>query len=217
MIINAMHKMFSVPKCLVGNRGLVRRRWTAISSRAIRSGSWQDALKKVDFVSIDADDGPIGFFGCDVMTPNVICLQHVTSALIDAWLDQDREVDYISDFQPLMNLILDGMDFGWFCLGLLADGNASFLYKPGGQAFARQFLWKLLPWWDWFIKLEPRFQAAVFSLKWPQWGRAPIEYYRGVLSDRQKKAFNDALPASPEWFRKQVFESVREWGFAVSG
>ena len=160
-----------IPRVLCGVHREVRAAWRPIVKKVIRSKDWDTALQGVGWIPIDQTPGELIFQGPSLLIQGQNTLLYpIVRDLCDTVIRLDRPIRY-----PLMrDLVLQGAERMWFCLGLLAEGPS----LPVDPAYAadrievyRTLLRKLLRWWHYYCRFNHRFsEGESVRWNWPRWG-----------------------------------------------
>ena len=166
----------AVPRWMCARARDVSRAWRKILNQLLRGASWEEVSSGWEMVPLrvaphmlvlngppfdQADDEdnvmlyPIGEVLCDVAAR-----------------------DHRRHRPEVYRLILDGLGSFWFALACLG-ANTGLLPRSGDdeaeRAEAAAILRKLMPWWDQFCALEPRFYGGDWLPRgWPLWAHVPF-------------------------------------------
>jgi hypothetical protein len=189
-----------VPAILCGRWADASRKWKSIAKRAARDGKWDAALATVEMIRIDDAPGEIPLshaFGmprgenvwtCAIVPGISKVAQEVAGDLYDP---HTRELWY----RVMRDLMLDGMDHFWFCLGVLGRDSAYFPARtshddPDDQRrVAHAMLGKLLRWWPAMCGVDERMGGYFHGIEPWTWRVVPLSlcYALGMSKDRNEE------------------------------
>jgi hypothetical protein len=200
----------AIPRLLCGEYSDVKTKWKRIMRNVARDGSWSEVIRSLDFVDVRtspgqfimADNGwqPTGeHVWCCLVVPQdfgEVCV----AAAGSQELDEKRAIE----------ILQEGSQWFWLCLGLLGATRAYWLRKQAmngldGRVLCRAILLKLLRWWDTYCRLRSRFEE-IPGPGWFTWGVLPAHYctFAGLATEDEVQ---DLRNLSPE----AAGETMRHW------
>jgi hypothetical protein len=166
-----------IPTLLVGTLRDVDLRMRSLVKRALKSGSWEEALLDAEFVPVAKAPGylligPPGPY----FTGDHVHLYLIQDLLMSACRYADRNQWYATQ----RKMTLDGLNHFWFCLTSMAGVELIHMFHTAvdTSGFAQEALSKILRWWPIFCDLGSRFSFGLndnggsYSIGWPHWGNA---------------------------------------------
>jgi hypothetical protein len=169
-----------VPKVLIGKHRDVKSRWRSVVKKAVKSGSWDQALAGAEWVPVDHAPGSIVCQGPSLLIQG----EHFLAYLImDVLCDAAPKWEYRAEhYATIQRMALSGMDHFWFCLGTLDQhGLIDSTADPKANApIQRNLLEKVLRWWPDLCALKDRFSCAGIPMNPILWGAGSINWARGA-------------------------------------
>ncbi len=185
---------FRIPEPLCGTPCAVRQQWPGVVRKAIDTGSWAAALSDVRLLPLDRVPGMLILEGPGELRrkPHVL-LYELMDELGNLTYMGRRQIDASNELRT--RLILDGLGYSWFCLGLLGGADVWMIQSRScrreGHALAFNALRCLMNCWTDFIGLDQRFGSGMatfrirggaadfgkrlhgggFAAPWPTWGK----------------------------------------------
>jgi hypothetical protein len=114
---------FVFPRCLYGDDRRVRSAWNKVTKQAWKDGHWGSALSQLEFCSFASLSGHI------LTASPKWGLNKAEDCWRMYWLGnclKDAVHDESKDIERFNCLLIDGLEWFWFALGLLEHGSGSF-------------------------------------------------------------------------------------------
>jgi hypothetical protein len=118
---------FLFPRCLHGDHRSVRSAWMKVTRKAWKDGNWDRALADIEFCSVHNMPGQI-------MTQEFRYGKSIEAHWRAYWIGEllndivcDAEGDKVDVIEHMDRLMMDGLHWFWFALGLLETNGDIFL------------------------------------------------------------------------------------------
>jgi len=163
----------AIPRLFCGEAAAVKTAWRRVTRRVAREGTWQNVLPTLDFVDLEATKGYLARLE-DGRTSMLGDIWYQYMANDTLWLDcMEAAGSRDHGSERVIALTMEGLDWFWVCLGLLGGNSIwfpnDFVKRPNGIAELKSVVRHVMPWWDTFCQLRPRFLEPSL-ISWMTWG-----------------------------------------------
>jgi hypothetical protein len=166
----------SIPTFLCARARTVRSACRRFARKLVDSGSWDQALQRVDFIDIQAAPLMLVLYG-----PPMDGADDLDNVMLYPFVDEIGRLACVQEYRyqdQIQALLLEGMSRFWGAIALLASAGPLLpvARTPEIQrSFSRDFTKGFLRWWDQLCELDHRFYGGDWLPKpWPEWGRRRV-------------------------------------------
>ena len=203
---------YQIPKSLCGLHRICRPKWQRITKRAVAARSWDEALKKCDWIGVDQAPGALLMLGAwtAVEPGENTRLYLVQDLLFDALWMATPTGEEMAVLPTVRELFLTGSQNFWFCLSLLPHFNGIMPRREeleeANKSLCRDLARNVLVWWPQFCSLDMRFQLGLPSYRgWPNWSHGIGCLCLGAgMEDEEFKQLAHVGP-------REAGEKIKDW------
>lgn len=209
---DTVNEQLLVPKALWGRYRNVKPKWIRIVKKALKTGSWDAALEGKEMIRVEDMPGnmilkgPDSFCQGDNLLLYVVGEELMHTALVGAYNEKRTSQEILH-----RELVLQGMNYFWFALGMLAGScipNKTDYEAEKPQVW-RKILEGILNWWPHFCQIDEKIKYSGTPLEetesMPTWYFWVLLHYQEIGAPIEE--IRKLKPVDPVL----AIETLRQW------